>query len=290
MAIKLNDILCLSKEQIDNAKIGLNMGYAGRQHFLDWYESDPNNRNVDFTYHARQGEDSENKKAARNFTKIGQMCFGFVRLNESPDKWLLVSAGEITSIPNCSEGETCGHREIEKFQGLIGRLIIDYHKGNTFSRYIFNLSSLIDDIVVSEILPDIYEPIKFSGFENVHLSFKTLKLMLEGTRYADYRAALAGIKGVYCLTDKKTGMLYIGSAYGNEGVLQRWDAYKNTMTGGNKKLIDLLAQNNEKYFEDYFEYTLLEAFPKNTSDQKVLARESYWKEVFKTREFGYNGN
>lgn len=28
------------------------MGWQGRTHFLDWYESDPNDRNTDFTYHS----------------------------------------------------------------------------------------------------------------------------------------------------------------------------------------------------------------------------------------------
>lgn len=48
--LKLNDILHLTKNQIENTKIGLNMGWQGRTHFLDWYESDPNDRNTDFTY------------------------------------------------------------------------------------------------------------------------------------------------------------------------------------------------------------------------------------------------
>lgn len=32
--LKLNDILHLTKKQIENAKIGLNMGWQGRTHFL----------------------------------------------------------------------------------------------------------------------------------------------------------------------------------------------------------------------------------------------------------------
>lgn len=290
MEIKLNEILNLSENEIDNSKIGLNMEWKGRSHFLDWYESNPENRNVDFTYHSHQGNNSSKKKASRNFTKVGQLCFGFVRLDDDPDKWLLVSAGEITSIPDSDVIGTCGHKELERYQGLIGRLVIRYHKGNTFSRYIFKLGPLIDKIVVSDILPNIYEPIKFSGYENVHLKFKTLRAILDGTRYSDYRAALKGTKGVYCLTDSKTGKLYIGSATGEDGILQRWSDYRKNMTGGNKGLIDLLNRNDETYFEEYFEYTLIETFPKSISNSKVIEREQYWKDVFKTREFGYNEN
>lgn len=290
MEIKLNDILHLTEKEISNSKIGLNMEWQGRSHFLDWYESDENKRNVDFTYHSHQGENTPKKKASRNFTEIGQWCFGFVRLPEDTDKWLLVSAGEITSIPDTDHIGACGHVEIDKYQCLIGRLVIRYHKGNTYSRYIFNLKPIIQEIEVSDILPNIYEPIKFNGYENVHLKFKTLKAILDGTKYSDYRAALKGAKGVYCLTDCKTGKLYIGSACGEDGILQRWSDYRNNMTGGNKGLIALLQNNDDSYFEKYFEYTLIETFPKNTTDSVVLKREQYWKDVFKTREFGYNKN
>ena len=49
--IMLNDILHLNSEQIANSKIGLNMQWGGKTHFEIWYESDEQNRNVDFTYH-----------------------------------------------------------------------------------------------------------------------------------------------------------------------------------------------------------------------------------------------
>lgn len=212
--LKLNDILHLTKNQIENAKIGLNMGWQGRTHFLDWYESDPNDRNTDFAYHSHQGKQ-------RNFTAIGQLCFGFVRLQESDDKWLLVSAGRVTSIPDADNIGTCGHDELPEYSSLIGRLIIHYHKGNTYSRYIFSAENMIENIEVAEILPNIYEPIKFSGFENVHLPFKTLKSMIDGVRYADYRAALSGVKGIYCITDTRNGKLYIGSASGKDGILHK---------------------------------------------------------------------
>jgi hypothetical protein len=284
--IMLNDILHLTEEQIENSKIGLNMGWAGKTHFEDWYESDENNRNVDFTYHSHQGVNGKN----RNFTHVGQWCFGFVRLNEDMDKWLLVSAGEITSIPDRIYSGPCGHKELKDYQGLIGRMIIKYHKGNTYSRYIFNLSSIINDAEIAEILPNIYEPIKFSGFDNVHVSFKTLKNILEGHKYMDYRAALQGVKGIYCLTDKKEGKLYIGSASGIDGILQRWTNYIDSKTGGNKALIELYEKEKDEYFEENFEFTIIETFNKNTDVHKIIERENYWKDVFKTKENGYNRN
>lgn len=284
--IYLNDILHLTEEQIANSKIGLNMKWEEKSHFERWYESDEKDRDVDFTYSSHYGSESK----VRNFTKIGQWCFGFVRLNEDADRWLLVSAGEITKIPDEVGRKPCSHIELPQFQGLIGRLIIRIHKGNTFSRYIFNMSSYIDKAVVSEILPNIYEPIKFEGFENVQLPFKTLKYILGGSKYNDYRAALQGVKGVYCLTDKKEGKCYIGSASGENGILQRWSSYINTKTGGNEALIELYESVGDKYFEDNFEFTIIETFTKNKDFSSIIKRESYWKKVFQTKENGYNRN
>lgn len=283
MKILLNDILNLYSEDINNTKIGLNMEWNGKSHFSVWYESDPDNRDVDFTYHSHQANN-------RNFTKIGQLCFGFVRLDDDPEKWLLISAGKITSIPDSKNQGPCGHVEIDKYKPLLGRLIVKYHKPNTFSRYIFNANNLIDKLEVVEILNDVYEPIKFNGIENVQLTYKTLKMILDGHKYSDYKSNLMNVKGVYCLTDTKTGKLYIGSATGRKGVLQRWNDYLDTKTGGNKGLIDLYGKKGEKYFEDNFQYTLIESFASNVKTQKVLDRENYWKKAFCSKEFGYNKN
>lgn len=157
-------------------------------------------------------------------------------------------------------------------------------------RYVYNLKRFIDDAEVVEVLPKEYEEIEFTGYENVHLTFGQLKLILQGLRFNDYRAALEGVKGIYCLTDKANGKIYIGSAYGDRGVAQRWDVYCDSRDGHNKKLVDLRKDKGEKYIEENFTFTILEVFSKNVSDKDIIDRESYWKDVFCSREFGYNSN
>ena len=115
LSIKLNDILHLTEEQISNAKIALCMQYGGETFLSKWYESDPKDRKVDFVYHSHYGN-------RRNFQK-DEWCFGFVRLEENPDRWLLVTAGKIIDVPQ-TEG-TCRYAELEQFQGLVGRLILN---------------------------------------------------------------------------------------------------------------------------------------------------------------------
>lgn len=83
---------------------------------------------------------------------------------------------------------------------------------------------------------------------------------------------------------------YIGSAYGDKGVAQRWNVYGDTRDGYNKKLMNLRKEKGEKYIEDNFTFTILEVFSKNVSDKDIIDRENYWKDVFYSRQFGYNSN
>ena len=276
----LKDILPLTEEESSDAKIALNMSWDGKSHFDRWNESDANNRDVSYSYYSHYGK-------SRNFTKIGQLVFGFVQLPRSNKKWLLVTVGRITSLP---DHDTCGHEDVERFQGLVGRLIVEIAKGNTYSRYIFNLNKYYEEVKVVEILADDYQAISFSGLDNVHLTFHDLKLILNGEKYADYRNALLSVKGVYCLTDTKTGKLYIGSAYGENGLAQRWSDYINTKTGGNDGLIDLYRKAGESYFEENFEFTLIEYFGMSADTDKIIERETYWKNAFATKTHGYNRN
>ena len=277
------DIIHLTDNEIKDSKIALNMSFDSKSFFDIWDKSNVNQRDVSYSYYSHYGQNSK----VRNFTHIGQIVFGFVQLPHNNKRWLLVTVGEIKSLP---DHDTCEHMEIKKYQGFIGRLIVEYEKGNTYSRYIFNLSSIIDKLKVVEILSHDYQGISFKGLDNVHLKFKDLKLILNGEKYNDYRNALSSVKGVYCLTDIKTGKLYIGSAYGDNGIAQRWENYINTKTGGNIGLINLYNKEGEQYFEQNFEFTLIEYFGMNADSNKITNRESYWKDAFSSKVNGYNYN
>ena len=54
------------------------------------------------------------------------------------------------------------------------------------------------------------------------------------------------------MTYAKTGKLYIGSAIGEEGVVQRWDNFLSANHGVNTKLLALYNQKIDEYFEKYF--------------------------------------
>jgi len=51
--------------------------------------------------------------------------------------------------------------------------------------------------------------------------------------------SLNSLPGIYLITDIKTGLRYIGSAYGENGIWSRWGNYFRTNGHGNNKLITL---------------------------------------------------
>jgi hypothetical protein len=104
-----------------------------------------------------------------------------------------------------------------------------------------------------------------------------------------WRAALANVAGVYVIVDRKTGMQYVGSAYGGIGLWQRWTTYAKTGHGRNKELRNLLKNNRDAYATN-FQFSLIEVCDINASPDFIIARECHWKDVLMTREFGLNSN
>ena len=81
--------------------------------------------------------------------------------------------------------------------------------GNTFSRYVFNLSKYLEQASVKEILSCLYSGENFEGYDRVHLPYHRLADIFNGRILPTYYEALKKITGVYCLTDTHTGKLYI---------------------------------------------------------------------------------
>lgn len=284
MDIMLNNLLNLNEEEIKNSKIEFNMK-AGRdgEAFIDRWLKNTNEDKANGTckecsYWGWYG------KQARNFYP-NQIVFSFARL--AYNEWILISVAKIINVP---EDDWAKVEVIEKYKSLFGRLVIVCNKGDTFSRYVFNLSKYIEKAIVKEILPCIYDGEKFNGYDNVNLPYEKLANIFNGKISPTYYEALNKITGVYCLTDTKTGKLYIGSATGEGGVAQRWGNYFNTKHGGNEKLIELYKKEGEEYFKKNFTYTILEYFGISCDVERVKIRERYWKKCLDTIKNGYNDN
>ncbi len=278
----LNDFFRLTENEIANSKIELNMtnGKGGDPCIDRWLpltEEKKQSGLVECSYWGwYQGK--------RNFYP-GQNVFSFCRLNERD--WLFLSAGKIMDVPQNSHASV---EILRSYQPLFGRLIICFEKGNTYSRYVFKLASVIERCLIKEILPGIYTGEKFPGYDNLTISFRQLKKVLAGEMMPSYAEALKEITGVYCLTDKKTGKLYIGSATGEGGLAQRWGTYLQNAHGDNQKLIALHREKGTAYFDNNFTFTLLEYYTLSYDSAKILQREQIWKDRLQTKKFGYNGN
>ena len=95
---------------------------------------------------------------------------------------------------------------------------------------------------------------------------------------AAWKTRLSDWNGIYLITDKGDGKAYVGSAYGREGLLQRWLDYKNSGDGGNKAL--------KKRNPNNFLFTILERLPPDMPKDEVVRREVTWKIRLHTRELG----
>ena len=130
----------------------------------------------------------------------------------------------------------------------------------------------------------------FKGYSDVCLTHRQMQDIFNGDS-EKWKNALSRVKAIYCITDKKDGKLYIGSATDDVGGLWgRWKSYANTsdLTGGNKAFEELLRKEGPERIINYFTYTILEIFDMRTDRGYIQSRENYGKDVFKKRDFGFN--
>lgn len=119
----------------------------------------------------------------------------------------------------------------------------------------------------------------FVSYSDVKLDYYELKtLMKDANSNLTWRNALSSVNGVYLIRDTSTGKLYVGSAYGVEGIYGRWKSYATTGHGNDKLLIGL---DHSK-----FEFSILEIAPYTLSQQEVVQIENKWKDRLGTRQFG----
>lgn len=175
---------------------------------------------------------------------------------------------------------------------LIGRVIVSYKKEYRQSYPNLEMSPENGmsprDMCISSILDKRVSITDFGGFDEVNIDYETL-LTIVRDNIASWRSALSNVKGIYLIADKLTGKQYVGSAYGDECIWQRWSAYARDGHGGNHELKAFLAEHGTDY-KYHFKYSILEVCNMNLGNEYIIGRENYWKEVLQTREFGLNKN
>lgn len=251
--------------------------------FVEWYKEDKDGKK--FKDSLLTVWSTKQKRIQDN-----EIIFQFIEI--SPHKWLLVDVHKIIS----TEQTIAEAESMSEYSKYFGRLIVDFV--NRGQNWFYTDENIINNIQVFEITKKHYLEIEeeFNGYENICKKYKELKQIID---MPIWRNALSNVYGVYVLTDTHTGKVYVGSAYGENGIYSRWKTYltsgydKDEVENGdypNKQLKELVKKEGMKYIEENFQYSLLEIIPKTAGKEKALQRESFWKNVLKSREFGYNDN
>lgn len=191
---------------------------------------------------------------------------------------------DIQGIPDFYKDDQFYYEQIEvpALADLKDRLVIEWGKGAR--NWCQNLSKK----EVIEIFPKGYNN-NFPGFDKVIINYDELKKIID---YPDanreWHKMLSSVAGVYLIVDMETGMQYVGSAYGKEGILGRWKQYSKNGHGGNKLLIGILEKDSLRYKK--FQYSILRTLPRTLTSSEVIEIESIYKRKLGIKAFGLNLN
>ena len=141
------------------------------------------------------------------------LIFSVIQFYHETDAWLF---GGVFRVLACH----ADRYEVEltdEGAGFIGRLKLRSRYRERATRVDFE--NHYGGFEVQEILREPYSGRAFPDFEDIDLSFDELETLVRNDR-ADWKAALESVKGVYLITDKKTGKRYVGSASGEQGIFR----------------------------------------------------------------------
>jgi hypothetical protein len=98
-----------------------------------------------------------------------------------------------------------------------------------------------------------------------------------------WKSALSQWRGIYYIFDTSDGKGYVGSAYGANNLLGRWQNYAAKGDGGNR-----LLQHRDP---SHFHFTILQRVSPDMEQDDVIGLETSWKERLHTRApYGLNEN
>ena len=172
-------------------------------------------------------------------------------------------------------------KEVEGFEDMKERVIVKWSNAISWHQWIKNEMEII------EIQPGLHYQ-QFTDYFEFILNFDELKEIVNN-QYPDWKKMLSATKGVYLISDTKSGKLYVGSAYGENGIWGRWSEYvKTNGHGGNKTLKELVNQDSE--YGNNFQFSILMLLPKTITADEAIKKEKLFKNKLGTNSFGLNNN
>jgi len=246
-------------------------------HLACWNGQD---RPID-VYYAGKFQAWQEHQTKRNFA-----CDHILSLIDiGPGRWLFVGIYDVLGYSPHSvyPGQFLYTTQLRPtLEDLIGRVIVAHSR--TRQSYVWLKPEV--QLPVLEIRSQKMTIGDFPGYNSVLIRHSILRVITQQV-ISSWHAALKSIRGVYLVTDTYTGKQYVGKASGEVGIWQRWCDYAANGHGGNVKLKVLLEEMGSQYV-NHFQYSILEIADTHASEQQILARESYWMNVLRTREFGLN--
>ena len=129
----------------------------------------------------------------------------------------------------------------------------------------------------------------FPSYDKVILSYIELKeIISDSVLYENWHTALSSVYAIYLIVDTSDGKQYVGSAYGNGGLLDRWKCYVDTRHGGNKRMRELICYTPDRF--EHFQFCIMQILPKTIAPDEVVEIENLYKKKLKSKEFGLNMN
>ncbi len=274
--LKMLDVIPIEREKLEKYKVHFAIGNpsAGRDKKEPLYELFSN------TFKSWQ-----EIQTGRNFQR--EFILSLIYFDK--DEWIFGGIYKSNGCKKKGDRYIYDTELVDFRKDMIGRLIIRYDKAKISGRASYlRLEKWVDLFETSQILKTPYSVEPFPGYEDVIVDYSLLKTIIS-EREESWLTALSNMKGVYLIIDKKTGKQYVGSAYGEDAFWTRWFEYVKNGHGGNKMLKKLIKEKGQDYAYNY-QFSILEIRSLKTEDQEIIDRESYWKNVLKSREFGYNEN
>jgi hypothetical protein len=269
IVIKLNDILGF--DDLDSVKIRFNLMFDDNWNPTDLYSKGMLDKLLEGHYY--------NRKKQKSYS-VGQITVGLIRIDR--DKWLLFHVGRVTKDLETLGGIGYEFETLDCYEKFFGRLVVMYK--NKVQQTVRLASSVIEQCEVFQVLPETFDSLDiFPGYENISLGWEELAVVIDKDKWI---TALSNQKGVYLITDRTNGKMYVGSASGKDMIIGRWRSYVRNGHGGNKHLKALPFEHIKKNFQ----YQLLDIYKAATDDKTIQERERWWKKVLLTTLFGYNGN
>ncbi|MHA1253665.1 MAG: GIY-YIG nuclease family protein [Candidatus Helarchaeota archaeon] len=271
--IKIQDLFPnIKKKDLEDYKIHLAIGGKGKDNRYPLYE-----------FIRGRFKEYQECQNAHNFGR--KYIFSLIYYRK--DEWIFAGIYKVKSYRKIEKHYKYDTELLNINEDLIGRLVLHYKKPHPQNTYL-KLEKVFYNLEIIELFRDKIKFQKFPGFENINISYSELKDIIK-FEYEQWKSALLNVQGIYLISDKETGKLYVGAAYGEDAFWQRWKKYAVDASGGNKKLKEVLDEKGYDYANN-FQFSILEIYSKQTSTEKIIKREEHWKNILLTRKFGYNKN